>query len=418
MKHHITTIALGISVLSSSWAQAQITADDIPLMRPDELASVKAQSADFMKNLEPIVKKAAASTVHIWGSDGRRPRRIAYGTVVADGTEILTKWSEIEPYLNNLQVIGAKGKGTKAEVKGVYSAEDLAILTISKEASEAEGLLPVSWQVPKFSLGNFLVASRPDSKPGAFGVVAVLERNLRETDRAHIGIMIDIQYRGKGIRVADVQAEYGAAQAGIRAGDLILKIGGRDISGLQELKNALNEKRPGDQVSIQIDSAGKQKTLDVLLSNRPLLGQFAGGRLNTMERMGGEPNRVREGFSRVVQTDMKIQADQMGGPVVNLDGAVVGISMARADRTRTYLMPSDAVMALLQTEPDSVSVAQTKAQELREQLAKQERELMKPIPQQPQQPKQQSPKRVQRYLSDLQKLLDLADRELDILKQR
>jgi serine protease Do len=227
--------------------------------------------------------------------------------------------------------------------------------------------------------------------------------------------MADFEYRGEGVRIANVQPEYGAAEAGLRAGDVILSVNERDISGLQELRNALSGKNPGDKVNLRIETAGKERDVEVLLSNRPVLGQFAGGRLNAMERMGGEPNRIRDGFSRVVQTDMKIKSNQIGGPVVDLQGRVVGITMARADRTRTYIMGSEAVVELLTAKADTVAEARTKTELLKKELAEQNRAM---LPEMRRQAKPRDLPRMRRHLSDIERLLGRANRELDALGPR
>ena len=389
--------------------------EEVPLMRPDERRVVDEQSLEFNEALGSIVTDAAKSTVTIWGRDRRQPLKLAYGTVIADGTSILTKWSEIERFADDLFVNGAHGEGVKAEVAGVFTDEDLVLLSIPAEAVASEDIAPAKFHQSDLPLGRFLVAARPDGKPGAFGVVAVLERNLRETDKAHLGIEVDIKYRGEGVRISNVQPEYGAAEAGLTSGDVILSVNDRDISGLQELKNALSDKNPGDKVTLRIEAAGKERDVEVLLSNRPVFGQFAAGRLNAMERMGGEPNRIRDGFSRVVQSDMKIQADQVGGPVVDLEGRVVGITMARADRTRTYIMGSEALMDLLKTKYDTVAEARTKTEERKSALAEQRRAM---IPQMRPQAKPRDLQRLRRHLSDIERLRDRAGSELDDLGAR
>ncbi len=413
MRTYEFTLMGALLLCANLSATAQAPEAEVPLMRPDERNVVDAQTLDFNKALEPILSEASKSTVTIWTRGQRKP--IAYGTVVADGTRILTKWSEIERFADSLFVNGAIGKGGKAEVAGVFTEEDLALLSISAEAAEVEEITPAKFHLTELSLGRFLVAARPDGKPGAFGVVGVLERNLRETDKAHLGIMADFQYKGEGVRIANVQPEYGAAEAGLRSGDMILQVNERKISGLQELKNALSGKSPGDKVTLRIETAGKERDVEVLLSNRPVLGQFAGGRLNAMERMGGDLNRIRDSFSRVVQSDMKIQSHQIGGPVVDLEGRVVGITMARADRTRTYIMGSAAVMDLLKKKTDTVAEARAKTEQLRTELAEQTREIM---PEMRREAKPRDLPRMRRHLSDIERLLGRANRELDDLGQR
>jgi serine protease Do len=413
MRTYEFTAISAFLLCASLSAPAQRAEDEVPLMRPDERKVVDAQADEFNKALEPILSDAAKSAVTIWTRGTNKP--IAYGTVVGDGTSILTKWSEIERFADMLFVNGAKDQGAKAEVTGVFTEEDLVLLSIPAEAAEVEDLTAAKFYLSDLSLGRFLVATRPDGKLAGFGVVGVLERNLRETDKAHLGIMPDFQYSGAGIRIANVQPEYGAAEAGLRSGDVILQVNERKISGLLELKNALSGKSPGDKVTLRIETAGKERDVEVLLSNRPVIGQFAGGRLNAMERMGGKLNGIRDSFSKVVQSDMKIQANQIGGPVVDLEGRVVGITMARADRTRTYIMGGAAIEDLLKKKSDTVAEARTKTEKLMAELAQQNRAM---LPEMRRQAKPRDLPRTRRHLSDLQRLLGRANRELDDLERR
>ena len=142
----------------------------------------------------------------------------------------------------------------------------------------------------------------------------------------------------------------GALAAGIKPGNVILKVGERPISGLLELKNALTGVAPGATVSLLVEVNGKEKTVSVLLGNRPKMPQYFGGRLEQMERMGGPISQVRDSFTNVIQTDMRPKPNQIGGPVVDLKGRVIGITMARADRTRSFVMPAAAVVDLLKKE--------------------------------------------------------------------
>lgn len=414
-----------ILLAAATVAPAQRGEDEVPLMRPDERRTVDRQSGEFNDALIPILREASKSTVRVWGKDRRgKPILLAYGTVVGDGSQVLTKWSEVSDSEGTLQVQAGDKQSFRAEVAGVFSDEDLALLDVGSGATVDGGaaepaspaLIPAKFRIGDLSIGKFLTAPQPSGKPGAFGVVAVLERNLRETDQAHLGIMADPQYRGDGVKIANVQPEYGAAEAGLQAGDVVLKVNDRTISGLQELKNALSDKHPGEKVTLSVATAGKERSLEVTLSNRPVFGQFSGDRLNQMEVMGGKPNRVRGGFSRVVQSDMQIESNQVGGPVVDLQGRVVGITMARADRTRTYIMGSEAVMDLLKGKPDTVAEAQTKIELKKQELAEQRRAM---IPQmRGAQGKPRDPQRMRRHLSDTERLIERMNREMEALGAR
>jgi serine protease Do len=58
------------------------------------------------------------------------------------------------------------------------------------------------------------------------------------------------------------------AKAGIRVGDVILKVNGRDIQTFDQLKNIVAFKRPGDWLTLTIDRAGESIELRAQLSRR------------------------------------------------------------------------------------------------------------------------------------------------------
>ena len=77
-------IALGL-------ANAVRAQDDIPLLLPEEREAVDSQADEFNEAIKPAIAAAAKSTVRVWSGS----RRLAYGTVVGDGSKVLTKWSEV-----------------------------------------------------------------------------------------------------------------------------------------------------------------------------------------------------------------------------------------------------------------------------------------------------------------------------------
>lgn len=341
------TLAAGISL-----AAGPLLAQEIPLLRPEERRAVDRQSDDFNRAIAPVLADAAKSTVRVWSGN----RRLAYGTVVGDGRTVLTKWSEIAGADESLRI--ASGTGMEASdvrsvtVAGVHEEVDLAVLRFTGPALPA-----VKWAEEIPVLGAFLAAPQPDGRPAGSGVVSVLERNTRETDQAFLGVNGDPNFKGEGVRIAGVEEGAGAAVAGLGEGDVILMVGERKISGLLELRNALIGREPGETLSLEIQRGEVRERVDVLLGNRPRLPQFSGARLRQMEQMGGAVSRVRGPFPNVVQTDLKLSPEQVGGPVVNLRGEVVGVMLARVDRTRSFMIPAAAVKVVMAGEAVDPAVA-------------------------------------------------------------
>lgn len=226
-----------------------------------------------------------------------RSRRIAYGTVVGDGTRILSKWSEVARATGTLRVDISGSEYRTVKPTGVYEDEDLVVLQV-----EGSPLKPVSWSMTPPALGTFLAAPQPDGKLAAFGVVSVLERNLKDTDLAYLGVIGEPGFTGKGVKIREIAEKSGAAAAGSKPGNIITKVGDRSISGLMELKNALVGLAPGETVSLLVEANGRAQSINVLLGNRPKLPQFSGARLEQMERMGGAISEVRDSFTHAIQT--------------------------------------------------------------------------------------------------------------------
>lgn len=396
MKTRIFSLMMG-GFLLPGFTQAQ---SDIPLLRPEERKAVDAQTDEFNKSLTPALTEVSKSTVRVWSGT----RRLAYGTVIGSGDRILTKWSEVARS-SNLRAEAADGKISPAKIFGVYEEEDLAVLEI-----RGTSLTPVKWSNILPSLGSFLIAPQPDGRPAAFGVVSVLERNLRETDRAYLGVFGSPDFKGPGVKILDLAPDSPAAAAGLQEGDIILKVGDRTISGVLELKSSLVDLSPGDTIALQVRVGKNVKEIDISLGNRPQLPNISADRLRQMELMGGTISKVRDSFSSAIQTDMHPKPNQIGGPVVNLQGKVVGITMARADRTRSFVMPSAAVEELLKTPAQDPAIVQARQAEER---AAAPTVRIEP----PGGMRQGSEQQLRRHLSEIQRLKELLREEMDLLEQ-
>jgi serine protease Do len=388
-------------VLICALPSLALAREEILLLRPEERAAAEAQSEALHAALKNKLTSAAQSTVRVWSGK----KRLAYGTVIGDGRKVLTKWSEIANNANALVVDGPNREAHDATIIGVYEDEDLAVLEIDGEA-----LKPITWSDAKPLLGAFVAAPQPDGKPAAFGVVSVLERNLRETDLAFLGVISDLEYKGQGVKVREVQTKTGAEAAGLKPGDIILAVKERPISGLMELKSALTGTKPGETVPLRVRAGDDEKTINVTLSKRPELPKIYNPRLEQMERMGGKISRVRDSFTRVLQSDMRPEPNQIGGPVVDLEGRAIGITVARADRTRSFIMPSSAVAQMLANAPKDPTFAKV-------------REPEKPViaraqePDAPRAPKGPSPRRLREHLSEMERLMEFMREEMRALEQ-
>jgi serine protease Do len=72
-----------------------------------------------------------------------------------------------------------------------------------------------------------------------------------------------------------------------------------------------------------------------------------GERAEFQNSLGGPLSRRRAGFPLVLQHDTVLNPKECGGPLLNIDGEVVGVNIARAGRVETYALPASVVKPLL-----------------------------------------------------------------------
>ncbi|HMJ37602.1 MAG TPA: trypsin-like peptidase domain-containing protein [Baekduia sp.] len=99
-----------------------------------------------------------------------------------------------------------------------------------------------------------------------------LVKNGRVTNsgRAYLGVEIASTLQGTGVVVAAVTKGGPADKAGVRAGDVILKVAGKPTPTADDLATVLATLKPGQTVPVEVRRAdGSTKTLDVKLGQNP-----------------------------------------------------------------------------------------------------------------------------------------------------
>ncbi len=71
-----------------------------------------------------------------------------------------------------------------------------------------------------------------------------------------------------GVYVAGLTEGGAAESAGIKEGDIILKVGDVNVNTTPQLQEQIGRFRPGDKVSVTIERDGKEKVLNVVLRNK------------------------------------------------------------------------------------------------------------------------------------------------------
>jgi serine protease Do len=208
-------------------------------------------------------------------------------------------------------------------------------------------LVPIVWddteQDP--SLGSFVSAVGPDDEPLAVGLISVAERSLSAKDKPFLGV--GLESADEGLRVTEVLRGSAAAKAGLKKNDVITAMDGKHYDSVQQFIEDLQKRKPGGKVKIEYRREGKELNAQPELGDRTLLPEQGPG-LGRYPQ-GGRLSKNRGGYPSALQTDLPIQPQECGSPVVGLDGRALGINIARAGRIKSYAIPAGAIRELLQS---------------------------------------------------------------------
>lgn len=97
-------------------------------------------------------------------------------------------------------------------------------------------------------------------------VVPVLKKGLT-VQRAYLGVKSGETQRG--VQLASVEPGGPAEEAGLEVGDIVKTFDGKGLGDPSQLSAAVNAKKPGDKVEIEIERDGASKKVTVTLAERP-----------------------------------------------------------------------------------------------------------------------------------------------------
>jgi serine protease Do len=309
-------------------AQAQLTTD-----------------SKLLAQFKPVVATATESTVRIKYDD----KDTILGTVVDSDGYILTKLSELKLQERKGPIYVRLPDGSEYEGTTIaaHKDTDLAMLKVDVKGLKAVKFAD-SKNVPR---GNWIASAGPTSDPVAVGIVSVMTRKLTGNDaknRGYLGVVPvddkDADGTSVGAKLSEVVHGGAADKAGLKVDDVIIEMNGKKIVSQATLREFLETLESGDVTTVKAKRKGEMKDFKVTLGSAPMdRGAFQ----NEMGAKDFPLSIRRTKFPLVLQTDMVIQAKNCGGPVVDLDGNVLGINIARAGRVETWVLPSEVIRPLL-----------------------------------------------------------------------
>jgi S1-C subfamily serine protease len=184
---------------------------------------------------------------------------VTAGIISAKGRDIniIDEQSAIESFLQTDAAVNPGNSGgalvnTAGELVGINTA-------ISSRSGSFEGY---SFAVPS----NLMLKVVKDLKD--FGRVqrAFMGINYNEVTPA-LAAELDLNVNS-GVYVANVIAGGAADDAGLKLGDVIINVAGKEVRSGADLTEALGQHRPGERLDIVVNRNGQNKKFELLLKNK------------------------------------------------------------------------------------------------------------------------------------------------------
>jgi serine protease Do len=224
---------------------------------------------------------------------------------------------------------------------------DVALLQV-----DASDLPAVPWRERPVPPGTLVAALGADSRPLGVGVISTETRAFPKfgptnPDRGWLGISLGVDQ--SGVIIMQVMSGTAAEEAGLQLGDVILNVAGQKMESIDHVIRTVGSYQPADSLTLLIRRDDQQREVTATLGKPPAVQV-------PEDSWGGGPFSVRRGgFPAALAHDVVIRPEQCGGPLIDTDGNVVGINIARALRVTTLALPADTVQRLVRSlkQPES-----------------------------------------------------------------
>jgi serine protease Do len=299
------------------------------------MRSLTKKDSGLISVFKSLANSASDSTVKV--QSGRR--QIAVGTIIDGSGLVLTKASEMR---GELKCRLANGDLVSASVFGIDVENDLALLKI-----DADGLAEAPLQITETpTQGMWLVSPTDQNGSLTVGVVGVNERRIPPS-RAFIGIQMNNESDDGGVLITKIVDNSPAKKSKLRIDDVIVKIDSVEIKNREALVDSIGTYSPGSEIALTVKREDKELVIKLTLADAQQTSPM-NSRSRTQNSMGSRLSPRGKDFPRAFQHDMALERNQCGGPVVNLDGQIVGINIARAGRVSSLAIPVDAVLSVIE----------------------------------------------------------------------
>ena len=287
-------------------------------------------------------RDARRRTVRIQQRIQGRRQDISCGLLL-DQQHVATKLSSLQPGEELLCRL-ALGPEISGRIAIADAAADLAILKLETPVPQTGDMkdLSVLQDVPETRVFDWALTVTDDRPKSMSGIITRLA-HAEPAIAGRLGAEL-LRSDDRGVTVKQVDPNSTMALAGIQPGDRITAINERAIQTLDDVSQAMSLLQPGDWITFTTERRSISAQLTARLQNDPA-ERFE--RAEFLDGLSGDLSPRRTGFTSVLQTDLPLAPADCGRPLLNQQGEIIGIIIARRSRESTLALPLQTVLEAL-----------------------------------------------------------------------
>ena len=327
-----------------------------PAKHPDQFTK---RGPDLAESLRSVTDKNRTSVVRLTGTgrtqESYPSKDSILGTLVSTNGLIVSKYSIAKEMQ---QCVFHDGQKWPFRIIGFDEKKDLCLIRVNRR-----GLSPIKFRsdlrrqnvnvgqqglealrLTPPTAGSLALSVDYEGKIAAFGMVTMGLHDFKIEqpvcpDCVDMGITVSpypslsrvdgaVYPLRKGIRVLRVYPRSVGERVGLLVGDLINTVNGTSLHDRQVLDRETKKVRAGDVMTMKIFRRGIP---------RELTYKIPAVKKTIHDRWGGGPYSDRRfGFGPVIVHDSVLAPQDCGGPLVDVEGNVIGINISRSMRVASF----------------------------------------------------------------------------------
>ncbi|WP_067149507.1 S1C family serine protease [Pseudotamlana agarivorans] len=292
--------------------------------------SLEGGKATVIKDIANSAKDLHKSVVKIKSLKGDNTEVTTYGTIINSKGYVVAKASELSKA--GLSCEQYNGVISPATIIRIDESNDLAVLQISSKNV-------VAINIPKnidISVGKIIGAASFNVDIKYSGIISAPVRKVLPEPPSQGFLGASVTFSNKIFVLYDNGA---AKLAGLNRGDIIIKFDDTKIESSEDRISFLKTTQVNQKIKVTVLRDGEEKEVEATLlkeNEKRIRNRHIGYDLDISER--------KYDFTRAFTHDMPIEVNETGTPVVDINGDVIGINIAKENRTSSFVIPLNVVL--------------------------------------------------------------------------